>query len=336
MTIFEDRDRQASDWLVEIESGHATLQQRERFESWLRVDSQNRLAYERTRATWHELGAMQHWKASERVPEPVSTAGFESRARFLAHRMWRPRALAAVFVIGLCVVAGFFATSQPTHRAVEKYATRTAEIREIALPDGSRVVLGARSAIDVHYSATERRIALMQGAAFFKVESEPSRPFVVVARDTLVRALGTQFEVQRHSQKIRVVVQEGTVEVTRASRPDAASARAERYLLAAGEKVETGQGAPQEVVGAVGPETVGAWRSGRLVYENATLGEVIADVQRYSDVPIEFAQPSLAQLRVTASFDTGEVRRLLDTLTLALPVQTEPGERGAVRIRARP
>lgn len=327
MTHQEEIDRQASDWVVQLDSGDVTAARREQFKAWLKADPRHALAYEQARAAWHDLGAMHEWR--DRVPIPEPPPAGRTRLAPRPHLI----AIAAAAVLG---VVGLATLSSFRRAHTEELATPTAQIREIDLSDGSRVTLGARSAIDVRYAARERRVILRQGEAFFAVAREASRPFVVVADDTLIRVLGTQFNVHRESQRVRVAVKEGAVEVVRARGGDVSGAPPARYRLAAGERIVTGQGAAPDSLDAVASDAVGAWRSGRLVYENATLGEVIGDARRYSETRIELGDPALERLRVTASFQASEIEHLPDTLALAFPVRVERDARGRVRLEPAP
>ena len=61
------------------------------------------------------------------------------------------------------------------------YVTQKAQVRDVALSDGSRVAIGADSALAVNYTAASRNLQLKNGEAFFEVEHNPDRPFVVQA-----------------------------------------------------------------------------------------------------------------------------------------------------------
>ena len=81
----------------------------------------------------------------------------------------------------------------------DEFSTRTAEVREVTLHDESVVTLGALSAIESGFSAKLRgKVELLSGEAFFAVEKDENRPFVVHVGDAEVRVLGTKFDVRRN------------------------------------------------------------------------------------------------------------------------------------------
>ena len=72
----------------------------------------------------------------------------------------------------------------------------------------------------------------------------------------------------------------------------------------------------------VDPASVGAWQSGRLVYRQAPLSELIADANRYFEGSITIDDPtgSLQRQTVSATFDGANIQRMLDMLPRILPV----------------
>lgn len=260
--------------------------------------------------TWRE-----RWVAARR-------RGFGAGGAFTRHRGW---AAAGAAALAVAIAIGHFVPQRPDYR------TQVAQTREVRLDDGSMVSLGARSALDVEFTATERRVRLVGGEAFFSVTKDAGRPFVVAAGDALIRVVGTRFNVNLDQARARVAVEEGVVEVLRAG--DAAGsatpadgvarshAVAAPLRLTAGEQVVVRGDLPLPPVAEPlrGAEP-GAWRHGRLSYRDATLAEVVADANRYRAAPIRIAAPELEGRRITTSFRAGQVEQMLDTLPDTLPV----------------
>ncbi len=92
----------------------------------------------------------------------------------------------------------------------------------------------------------------------------------------------------------------------------------------------------QLTVRAVEPTDIAAWRSGRLVYDNAELSDIVADANRYARSRIVIADAQLESLRVTTSFRTSQVEGMVETLQAALPLVAERQADGDIVLRARP
>src|SRR5690606_20728867 len=95
------------------------------------------------------------------------------------------------------------------------YATRPGEQKVATLKDGSRIALNTDTRLDVRFDAGRRRIRLDRGEAMFEVAHDADRPFVVVAGDTRVQALGTVFIVRRTGDDVVVTLVKGRVAVVR-------------------------------------------------------------------------------------------------------------------------
>ena len=219
-------------------------------------------------------------------------------------------------------------------------ATQIAELEEIALDDGSVVTLGARSKMDVAFTEESRQVVLLAGEAFFDVAPDEARPFFVAVDDTLIRVVGTKFDVKRATGDVHVSVLEGKVAVMKADAVsphgfEAATEDPTVRLLSAGQKiVATPQALPQDIQ-QIEHATPGAWRSGRLAYEDASLTEIIADVNRYSDRPIRIAQAELGDIRFTMGFQADQIETWLNALEASQPVRVEDRGFGEIVIRAK-
>src|SRR3546814_14166765 len=87
---------------------------------------------------------------------------------------------------------------------VTELASKSGEIRTVALEDGSRVTLDTDTILHIAYSPTERGLKLERGRARFDVSYDASRPFVVFAGGGSITAHGTVFDVAVRSEERRV------------------------------------------------------------------------------------------------------------------------------------
>ncbi len=190
------------------------------------------------------------------------------------------------------------------------HATSIAEIREVLLEDGTRVTLAARSAIAVSFSAGARNVTLLEGAAYFEVVPDSARAFTVRAGDIATTVTGTAFDVAMTDRTVSVAVASGSVRVSRRDSPASplADLRAQQGVMvdrASGTVVET----------ALQPDTVAAWRKGRLIVENALLTDVVAALDRSHPGSIAVASVGLRGKRVTGVYDLGDPAGALKVLS---------------------
>ena len=311
----------AHDWHARIEAGEMTPAERQAFETWLAAAPRHRAAYERAAALWREVGGIERSALSPRSLRPLARERLIAWAGRTSRDGRRPRR-ALRFAGGSAVIAALLLALLLTglpglpFSGGERFETQIAETRSVALADGSRVTLGARSRVTVELEETRRLVRLRSGEAFFQVASDPTRPFVVEAGDTRVEALGTAFDLRYRDSGLRIAVAEGTVEVRTAGTKGAATSE----RLSAGQEIfADNQGALGDIA-AIRPDAVGLWRHNRLVYTGARLSEVVADANRHHEDWIFLRDDTAAQLEITAVFDAGDIEGLLAALGEALPI----------------
>lgn len=334
---------QARDWLIRLsESGNRSANERA-LESWRKADTRHEEAYRRAEGLWLDLAERSEFADIEALDDLLlreraviaADATVTYVRRLFAAPARRPIAafaLAAVLVIGLGLIM-----QTGSLLPNDTITTQVAEIRDVKLADGSIVTLGARSEISVNFSEAERSVTLNSGEAYFSVTKDASRPFVVTAGETIVRVLGTKFDVRRGGDRTRVAVAEGIVEVmahASSSLTDLPGALVQTKVLTAGQQLVSGPRNKLEPMRTISQSAPGAWRTGRLEYVDASLADVLADASRYFDGRIEFDPAEMAELRLTASFRTDQIDEMINTVAAALPVTVDRSLRGRVVLKA--
>lgn len=200
---------------------------------------------------------------------PATVPG--ASAPFRAWCSWKVAALAACSgAVAIAATTVALRPSSPT----DLYATGVGEHRVVELADSTIVRLNADSQMTVHVDNSERRVELKRGEALFKVTHDPARPFQVRTHIGTIQVVGTRFNVRnRLNGDTRVSVLEGQVRVTSSAAELLLRANQEADIHADG-KIEARVGA--DVSNAV------AWVDHRLVFEGATISEMVAEFNRHN------------------------------------------------------
>ncbi|MEO0622154.1 MAG: FecR domain-containing protein [Pseudomonadota bacterium] len=304
--------RAAHAWHVRRVSEGLSPRESARLRQWLDADPRHREALDRAARLWTALGELRpaDVPAASLRPLPAEKAVSWLGAGW---RSWSVRLAGSAVLAAIVLVAlppGVFDLSSTHHRA------DTAEIREVALADGSVVTLGPQAHIATTFSREARHVDLLSGEAFFSVASDPNRPFVVSVGETDVSVVGTAFALRRLAEGLRLGVVEGAVDVRQ---PDDTRDKPLAQLRAGEQILVTARGGASSVE-IVDPADLGAWRNGRLVYRGARLSEVIADANRYSTTWFVLSDDAAASLAITASFDAGDIDGMISALADALPI----------------
>ncbi|MEI9904221.1 MAG: FecR domain-containing protein [Asticcacaulis sp.] len=91
------------------------------------------------------------------------------------------------------------------------YQTAKGERRQVALADGSVLMLNTDTKVSVQMGAHDRKLTLDHGEVALKVTHDAARPLTLTAGDTTIRDLGTEFDVLRDAGSVKVAVREGEV-----------------------------------------------------------------------------------------------------------------------------
>ncbi|VVO47204.1 FecR family protein [Pseudomonas fluorescens] len=304
----------AARWFVRLQEPAVDVVEYRRFEAWLNEHPQHQDEFEMLQGLW---------MAADLVPAARLQALCETAAARRTRQPWVRYAVAASVVAVALGVGLFSGVHQPAPYTAE-YSTALGERRHVVLPDGSLMDMNSRSRIQVRFEKDRRSIELTEGEAMFSVEHDASRPFVVEAGNGQVTVTGTRFDVRRDPLQTRVAVEQGTVKVQ--------GQGAEVVSLTAGLGTRIDAEGVVAAAYAVNPAELTAWRSGKLVFNNASLSEVAAEVSRYREKPLTVDNDTVGNLRLTSVFNSDNTDALLKALPSILPVAVRTLDDGSQEI----
>lgn len=277
-------------------------------QQWLDQDPSHEEALARYRRLSANLGTQVPVLAD---PEDISRlrAAYASRRRIV--RVGRIVAMAAA--IAVLVTAVFWLRP-------ETIRTGLSERRTLALADGSRLELNAKTELEMAFGQRERRVRMTHGEAFFSVAPNAVRPFLVETPSGLVRVTGTLFNVRcTAAGATEVHVLKGHVQVSPTVAPETgpsslpSAVSAGERALAGPSGVSVERLAPEVIQQAIG------WRLGQVAFEAEPLAEALARFAPYSTRRIT-VEPSAAVLRVGGRHSLDDLDGFLVALEQALPV----------------
>lgn len=321
----ESIDATAAAWLARLDRGLTPTEQDE-YLHWRSLSPRHAAAVDRLEKSWVALDSLAAWRPAH-SPQPNPDLLVVARTR----RRWILTAVgfAAAFIL---IAALRFPTlsvhpqSASAVRPGPNPAAVVAQERRV-LEDGSVVELSHGSDVVVIFSAAERRVALVQGEAFFTVAHQPDRPFIVQAGDVSIRAVGTAFNVRLASDVVEVLVTEGKVHVDPAT-PGQIAHDGSLPLVVAGQRAIIGQGpnSPRPVVveaSAAQIATSLAWQSKRLEFVDTPLSLVVAEFNRHGSPPLVIADHALGDMRMGGSFRADNLDAFVRLLENGFGVRVE-------------
>ena len=302
---------QASEWLMLQWGGELDGAQRQAFARWQAADPEHRRAWQRLQQLQQTLGGV-----------PADSA------RAVLRDAPDPQRRAALKLLGLLLVAGgsgyLVQGSQPWQATFAEHRTATGEIRHLTLSDGTQMDLNSDSAVDLRFSATERRIRLIRGEILLTSGHDPSRPLIVETTAGDIQALGTRFAMRELHDGSRVDLYEGRVQV----RP----VQGVPVLMKAGDSLWFS--ATQTSAVTALDANASSWTQHRLIAERQPLGRFVAELSRYRPGLLR-CDEAISGLLLTGVFPLNDTDAILAALERSLPVRVQAVTRYWVTLKAR-
>lgn len=303
-------------------AGEGSEEERRRFEQWLAEDPERSAVLDSLRPYFVA-------RARARVPVDVDAAWTAMAARIdkdplpvesgrpgaqrLRNARWRQWGLAAAAVLVVAAAGSLVAVRNLSDPDQLTVATGPGEKRDIALADGSRIVVAPLSRLEM----VGERSAKLVGEAYFVVVHDSHRPFRVETGDATIEDLGTSFVVRTGSarQPTFVAVDEGVVSLAPATGPGRTGA----LILREGESGTVSS------AGAVRGDSAAwsrglAWTRGEIVFDDLPLRDVARELNRWFGITVRFADPALEARTLTARLSGESVDEILDAIDRSLGV----------------
>lgn len=310
---------EAVDWFVRRDADPLSAAEQAAFEAWLAASPVHREAYAEVERVWSDLDSVPADQAPRLRPsghrDYSEKTAIQRGRRAPNRRPWRWAATGAM-AAGICLLLAI--GMELPSRLQADVLSSVGETKTVALPDGSTAVLNTASAIAMDYSPDERRVRLLRGEAEFTVAKDAARPFRVETEGVLSKALGTVFLVRRHDDGTTVTVLESRVAVAYGGNSDSTR----EAILAANQQVTYTEGRGLGSLQTVDPRAATAWRRGKLIFVDQTLGDVIDELNRYHLGQILISDDALRNMKVNGVFETRDTVAVVDALETSLALSS--------------
>ncbi len=332
--------RQASDWILLQDRGF-TPDEQDAFSRWLAEDFRHRAQYKKRLQLWNRIGQIR--SAPESLTMREEAASLEPRGLRGAPRATRWVATAAC--LGLGAIGWFAWMNLATDESVTvaHFAANEGYERH-TLEDGSLVELNDGAAVSIEYRARSRVILQESGEAHFTVSHDTSRPFLVHAGGSVIRAVGTAFNVHLDKDSLEVLVTEGRVELTRfqggpAQKPkpetETFSIELEQGQRSLVPKQRDGLRLGREAVSTVELEKLLEWKHPLIQFTKQPLSRVIAEFNRYNDTQIQLGEAAVGERTLTAALRMNNLEGFIQLLEAGMRIQADRADESRIVLRSR-
>lgn len=181
----------------------------------------------------------------------------------------------------------------------------------VKLTDGTVISLnsGSRLKYPQSFTGMDSREVYLFGEAYFNVEKDQSRPFIVHTNKMNVRVFGTKFNVSNYSNEssASAVLTEGSIGVYS---PSETLAEKDLIVIKPGQQVIVQK--DSFIVRKVNVEKHVAWSSDKLYFDNDRLADIIKELERHYNVSIDNKSSELDDIRYTGTFSKESIKEVLN------------------------
>ena len=283
--------------------------------SWMNLSKDNRNRLLEMERIWHSGDKIRFAKESHilraekllysRIKDIEEKKQNISKSKWLYSTIKYAAAIIILF-IGTYFAINYFGFNVTDYEIVT--TSKTDPVRQIILPDGTKVWLNHSSILKYPKKFTEKkRVVELEGEAYFKVAKDPERPFIVKTKTVQTRVLGTEFNIRSYTpEDTHVVLINGKVEVS--------NTKGGSYTrLYPGEDAHL-QSDGNFILAEVDLDSYVYWKDGYFYFDNVTLKDIMQNLGRWYNVNIEFRNKEAMEYKM--HFISDRTKDLEHTISL--------------------
>ena len=297
--------------------GRLEPQEVRELKEWLENDKANRRLLNQVKSNW--------------MPEKGSDETLEQASREMRYRIQQNQALvngfaqlekpkkklltnvirvAAIFIVGVLLTQALHMTVFAPPKGQSNYCSVDADRGQkskLTLPDGTRVWLNSESKIQFSTEGfLANRQVKLNGEAYFDVQHNDKKPFVVVTNDYNIEVLGTEFNVMAYEdlERTETALVEGKVKIKKGGK---------ELDLKPGQKAVFE--ANRLSINTIDVEIASSWKRNELRYDAISFRELVFSLERWYDVQISLADTRLYDVKYSGVFKNDEtIEEVLEAL----------------------
>lgn len=288
---------------------------------WRKMNAENEDEYQTIKHIWEQSAQLEENYTGRNIDQVVSAFSVRledkissEKALVKTYRLWW-RSAAAILLFGLAGIWSYNELKTETF----VYRSTNDQRDSVFLADGSKVYLNKHTQIKYsnNFNKDKRNFFLLKGEAFFDITKDSSHPFMVMINKSIVKVLGTTFNIQNIDSTIAVEVKTGKImfETRNNDTP---------HILEKGMAVTYDQktGVVKKFL-EQDKQTNSNWLYKELNFVDATLPEVCALIEKQYDVTIKIEGNISNIKKLNANFKNDPLEDVLDVLKMTYKISIE-------------
>ncbi|MDI3321740.1 FecR family protein [Pinibacter soli] len=252
----------------------------------------------------------------------INAETFETKSSGIVRKLSRLRVAAIVLLVVGAGVFSYLAYTKDT-----KVSTLYAEIKQLELPDHSKVTLNANSEIrySEKWNTIKPREVWLTGEAYFDVThlhkgatpAKPGERFIVHINGLDVEVLGTSFNVNNRHDAAQITLTSGSIELRFPDNKHSA------MIMKPGEIVKYSKGSLTIENEEEKSSAASAWKEHRWEFDDASLKDVLQLLKDNYGLDAKVENEKLWNKKISGAISSDNKEILLSGLSILLDIKIE-------------
>lgn len=314
----------------------ASLGEKRQLLQWFEESSQHRADFTEIRDLWLSCTATSDDEqdfhiAIERLRARIMNENKQLSKPRLYFSIRRLQTVAMIaLLIGMSYLLSVTYFSKPEIIVQNQLITAKGSKGQFILPDGTMVWLNSESQLTYPDKFVGReRIVTLKGGAYFEVEKNKEKPFVVQTGEIKIEVLGTSFNISDYDrqQMFSTALLEGSIQIS-------APFLKERLMLKPGQLFEYNEKEHSMKVSHVNTALYSKWIKEKLIFDNNKLSDIIICLEGWYNMDIDCPKDFAANTQMSFTLQGENINEILRAMSLIAPIQYTI-ENNTVKIRPR-
>ena len=297
-------------------TGNCSPNEAEFVTSWIEESDENQKCFNELYEIWENTGSLKFEKsfdaetALNEVDRIIESGETWQKDKKFINLSGLRIAASVIIIAGLSYM---FYLLSGVYGEKEVIFETGAEKSRIELSDGSIVWLNKNSKLTYPETFQENeRLVKLSGEAFFEIERDTNRPFIINTSDASVKVLGTSFSIETNDRAKTTIVRVATGLVEFKVK----SSKKESVFLKKGEMATFEKEAKVLNKEIMQNENAFAWKTGKLIFRNKPFQEAVNEISKYYQKKMVISDSSVNDQPFNGYFENQSFEEVVDVLKL--------------------
>ncbi len=291
-------------------------------EQWMKASSENKSKFDTIREIWEN---------AEEGSSPDVDAAWRKVDSRIKDSVFRPNQLLKIAASIIFLAISSFVLYNVWSSSEGEILYAQSETLQDTLVDGSIITLNTNSTIllDGAFNNRDRSVRL-EGEAFFDIERNPEKPFIIQMEDCAVEVLGTSFNIKSNAEDslISVAVSSGLVafEYTDRTNKKRTSRLSKNHKLVYNKLTKEVVISEKNILNQADLY----WINESLVFEGHALTEVAQNLEAIFEKEVLIEDSSTKNCLLTASFEKENIEQILEVILSTFDLELSSTNEGYI------